>query len=168
MDSSKPSGSTTWTDPKLRAKMVVFLQMPSFFLRTISFSHLNRRESSRFVLRLEFSSPAQTCWELLWRFLQLIQSEQSDVQVRRAAVGLCFVALVASVTVSHRFRWTNSELYVSSLSWYWTEMFHCIFCAQCKPESDVQIHWRFTARATLCRFIPLHFKHCYCVVAWMY
>lgn len=64
--------------------------------------------------------PAQTCWELFWRFLHLMQSEQSDVQVRRAAVGLCFVALVASVTVSHRFRWTNSELYISSLSWYWT------------------------------------------------
>lgn len=84
--------------------------------------------------------PDQTCWELFWMSLHLMQSEQSDVQVRRAAVGLCFVALVASVMVSHRFRWTNSELYISSLSWYWTLMFHCVFCAQCKPESDVQIH----------------------------
>lgn len=49
MDSSKPLGSTTWTDPQLRAKTVVFLQNKSLFLLTIlSFSYQNRKESDRF------------------------------------------------------------------------------------------------------------------------
>lgn len=110
MDSSEPPGSTTWTDPQLRAKTVVFLQSQSLFLLTIwSFSYQNRKESDtsslHHLLDLEFSFPAQTCQGLFWRF----PGFSSEVQVWRAEVGLN--AMAASVLASHRFRWTNSELY---------------------------------------------------------
>ncbi len=97
VDSSEPLGSTTWTDPQLRVEMVVFRQSESLFL--LGFSYQNRKENDIFFpsiifLHLEFSFPAQTAYfEGFQDFsncvFHLILSEQSEVLVQRAKVGLC-------------------------------------------------------------------------------
>lgn len=104
MDSSKPLGSTTWTDLR---------PFPSgSFLRTMSSSsYRNRKE----LFSGPPSFPAQTCLGFI------VTSVQSEVRV--------FVLSDASASLSHRFRGTNSVLILTV----------CV-CAQCKPQSEVQIH----------------------------
>ncbi len=117
MDSSKPLGSTTWTDPQLRAKTVVFLQNKFLFAYNFKFfrSEQERKWQILFLrlLHLEFSFPAQTCWDLFRRFFQTVfftSYSQYRVKFRYRDLSLCFNA---SVLVSHRFRWTNSDFYTS-------------------------------------------------------
>lgn len=122
VDSSKPLGSTTWTDPQLRASTAIPLQFQVFHTRT------GKKATDRFLAAIlwVFLRCSDTLGGILKvsrffsdRVFHLVQSVQTEVQVQRADVGLCFNAMIASLLVSHRFKWTNAELYTAEVSWYW-------------------------------------------------
>lgn len=113
MDSSKPLGSTTWSDPQLGAKMVFNL------LRLWTVYHIR---AGNIIKQTDFISKA-----LLLPLVQTVQGQSCSL----FCCCNCFIVC---------FRWTN----------FWAancpgdcSVWMC-FCAQCKPKSEVQIHWSNT------------------------
>lgn len=140
MDSSKPLSSTTWSDPQLGAKMVFNL------LRLWTVYHIRAgkiiKQTDFFLF---FILSAQTFWRLFKRLCYF-----PLCRLFRDKAALCLAAVIASLFVSGEQTSEQPTVPVIAVS-----VWMC-FCAQCKPKSEVQIHWSNTlTKACAVFFFPL-------------